>query len=137
MKKYLIYLGLFAAVGIGLVYYYTQRDSRNDIKYRKAEESISALALFEAFEEDEEGALERFLGKTVLVSGEIHSLDLSPEKATIVLDTGDPLSTIVCEMNHNLQSDFGMLSEGQSVEVKGECSGKLMDIILVNCILIN
>ena len=137
MKKYIIYFGLIILVGIGLMYYYTQRDSRNDIRYRKPVEDISALSLFQAFDQDEQAADHRFLGKTVKVSGQIQSIETSPEKTTISLDTGDPMSAVICEMNNNLQSDFSQLKEGQVLALKGECSGKLMDIILVNCVLEN
>lgn len=137
MKKYLLYFVLLLLLGVGGMYYYTQRDSRNDIVNRKPSEEISAVALLQAFEQDEKVAEDRFLGKTIEVSGQVQSIDTNTEKTTITLDTGDPISAIVCEMNNNLKTDFSQIMEGQDLALKGECSGKLMDIILVNCVMIN
>jgi hypothetical protein len=135
MKKVLgVFLLLVILLG-GTVYYFTQRDYRNDIKYHKADEELSALELYAAFEADEEKANTRFLGKTLLVTGVAQSVEQEGTSTTIKLETGDPLGSIVCEMNTELQSDFGKVNEGQSVSIKGECSGKLFDIILVNSII--
>lgn len=137
MKKGLIYFGILLILGAGFMYYYTQRDSRNDIIHRKADVEVSAIELLESFGQDENAAEERFLGKTVSVSGIIQSLENSPGKTTITLESGDPISAVVCEMNNMLQADFSSLEEGQQLTIKGECSGKLMDVILVNCVIEN
>ena len=38
-------------------------------------------------------------------------------------------------MNVNVSQDFSDYRAGDQVIIKGECSGKLMDIILVNCVI--
>lgn len=137
MKKIIWFVAIILLLGAGVAYYYTQYDSRNEIKFRKAEESVTATEILEIFENDEDAALKRFLGKTISVEGRIQSVDFTPEKTTVVLDAGDVMSTIVCEMNNNVTFDVGALNEGDLVKVKGECSGKLIDIILVNCVIDN
>ncbi|MBK8506599.1 MAG: hypothetical protein IPL46_33035 [Saprospiraceae bacterium] len=135
MKRIIVsFLVLSIAVGAA-VYYYTQRDSRNDIKYQKAEAEITASVLYAIYSEDEDLADSRYLGKVITVSGQIVSVDQEDEKITISLDTDDPLNAVVCEMNTKIQADFSDIREGHEISIKGECSGKLMDIILVNCIL--
>jgi hypothetical protein len=135
MKKIIIgFLVLSILTGVS-VYYYTQRDSRNDIKYQEAVTQISASALFESYGANENLANSHYLGKVISVSGQIDAIDQENGKTTISLGTGDPLGAVVCEMNTSIQSDFSNLHEGLEISLKGECSGKLMDIILVNCIL--
>lgn len=123
-------------VGMG-IYYYTQRDSRNDILHRAPDESLTSVALMHEFAVDDQKAEERFLGKTIEVEGDVLSIEKTSGKTTISLNAGDPISAIVCEMNNNLQSDFSMIHENQTLKIKGEVSGKLMDIILVNCTVVN
>jgi hypothetical protein len=135
MKKIIVGLLLLGIIAGAAVYYYTQRDSRNDIKYQKAEEEITANALYEFYRADEDQANDRFLGKVISVSGQIEAIDQENGKTTISINTGDPLSAVVCEMNTSIQSDFSDIGEGDQISLKGECSGKLIDIILVNCIL--
>ena len=135
MKKILAILLVVAIILGGAGYYFTQRDFRNDIKYQEAEEKISATDLYATFEMNEEEANMRFLGKTLLVTGVVLASEKEGVRTTIKLDSGDPLGSIVCEMNTELQSDFGNVNEGQSIAIKGECSGKLFDIILVNSVI--
>lgn len=135
MKKIIVGLLVLAVATGAAVYYYTQRDSRNDIKYQKAVAEMTASALYEIYSENEDLADSRYLGKVITVSGQIVSVDQEDEKITISLDTDDPLNAVVCEMNTRIQADFSDIREGHEISIKGECSGKLMDIILVNCIL--
>jgi hypothetical protein len=135
MKKFIWYLLMLMVAAALIGYYYTQRDFRNDIRYIKADINISAQDLHAAFSVDEDSANGRFLGKIIAVAGLVQSVDTLPEKTTISLDTGDPMSAVVCEMNANIQSDFTGIVRGEELTVKGECSGKLFDIILVNCVI--
>ncbi len=135
MKKIILTIMILFIVGAFSVYYYTQRDSRNDIRYMEAVEDISATSLLESYDMNEGSANDRFLGKVISVSGKILSITNELQETTIYLDTGNPMSSVVCEMNSNIQADFSNIKEGQDVSVKGELSGKLLDIILVNCIL--
>ena len=135
MKKIILIILILLMVGAFSVYYYTQRDSRNDIRYMEAVEDISTTSLLEAYDLNEGSANDRFLGKVISVSGKILSISTELQETTIYLDTGNPMSSVVCEMNSNIQADFSHIKEGQDVSVKGELSGKLLDIILVNCIL--
>ncbi|NND31058.1 MAG: hypothetical protein HKN76_00615 [Saprospiraceae bacterium] len=136
MKKIIGYLLLVGIIVGGIGYYYTQRDYRDDIKYTDADVEINATDLFAAFEVNEDDANTRFLGKIILVEGVVLSVDHEGEKITIKLDSGDPMGAIVCEMNRNIESDVDSVKAGDSLSIKGECSGKLFDIILVNCVMI-
>lgn len=135
MRKFILYLLMLMVAGALIGYYYTQRDFRNDIRYTEADINISSQDLYAAFSVDEDSANNRFLGKIIAVTGLVQSVDAQPEKTTISLGTGDPMSAVVCEMNANIQSDFTGIVRGEELTVKGECSGMLFDIILVNCVI--
>lgn len=135
MRKFIWYLLMLMVAGALIGYYYAQRDFRNDIRYTEADINISSQDLYAAFSVDEDSANNRFLGKIIAVTGLVQSVDAQPEKTTISLGTGDPMSAVVCEMNANIQSDFTGIVRGEELTVKGECSGMLFDIILVNCVI--
>lgn len=135
MRKFILYLLMLMVAGALIGYYYAQRDFRNDIRYTEADINISSQDLYAAFSVDEDSANNRFLGKIIAVTGLVQSVDAQPEKTTISLGTGDPMSAVVCEMNANIQSDFTGIVRGEELTVKGECSGMLFDIILVNCVI--
>jgi hypothetical protein len=133
-KRIVIILFLVLACIIG-AYYYTQRDFRNDIVNKEALFQLDAKALIAEYEMGEAHANDRYLGKTIAVNGTIRSVEREGGEVTIFLDAGDPLSEVVCEMNMNVAQDYSDYRTGDQVVIKGECSGKLMDIILVNCVI--
>ena len=135
MKKILLYILALGILVLGSIYYYTQRDSRNDIKHAKAEVELSSTDLLSSYENSEEDANSLFLGKTLMVQGILDDISQEGEKVTIKLESDSPLSSVVCEMNTKIRSDFSALNQGQNIQIKGVCSGKLMDIILVNCVI--
>ncbi len=116
-------------------YYYATVDYRNDIVSKKVIEYIDTDQLLSVFSEDEQAGNERFLGKVIVVSGRVASVTVQEDKPTIILETNSPMSGIVCELNVDLYSSDQKVEVGDYISIKGECTGYLMDIILVNCII--
>lgn len=135
MKKTILLILLVGGLILAGVYFYIQRDSRNDIRFAKPDVELSSEALYASYETDEEKANSQYLGKTLLIHGNLEDITSEGDQVTITLQSDSPLNSIVCEMNTNLDADFANLRKNQEITVKGICSGKLMDIILVNCII--
>ena len=136
MKKWYVILILLCLAGLGS-YYYMNYDFRNAIKNTKADYELSSKDLFEAFDADEGAANTKYTGKILEISGSVTDVVTESDQVSISLHTGDMMSVIVCELNKTLSSDEISLKVGDSIKIKGECSGKLIDIILVNCVVIN
>ncbi len=112
-------------------------DFRNAIKNKKADYELSSKDLFEAFDADEGAANTKYTGKILEISGSVTDVVKESDQVSISLDTGDMMSVIVCELNKTLSPDEISIKVGDSIKIKGECSGKLIDIILVNCVVVN
>lgn len=130
-KRTLLILLVVAAAAAGL---YTWREWQRGVKGAAeldVSEKLAAASLLGAFTGDEPAANARFNEKVVQVSGTVRSIG-APEngKVSVTLETGDPLAGIVCEF---AQADAPAWRAGQQVEVKGICTGLLMDVILVRC----
>ena len=135
MKK-ILGIGLLLVLLLGGIgYYYTQHDHRNAIRSASPDFTLPASEVFALFEEDEQEANKKLLGKTVAMEGVVSSISSSPEKISISLESGAPIGEVVCELNMNLVESIDQVSEGQVVNIKGECSGKLIDVIFVNCVI--
>ena len=50
---------------------------------------------------------------------------------------GPDLAGIGCEFENKLQNKLATLKEGQTIKVKGICTGILMDVVLVDCVIEN
>ena len=132
-KRSLIVFILFAVlIGAAILFIYT--------KWNKATESIenaeavqlNATDLFRAFSENEQLATQTYNGKVLEITGIVSSTATNQEGKIIVqLQSHDPFFGINCTMEKE-----EMIKEGETVTIKGVCSGFTTDVILIRCNLI-
>jgi hypothetical protein len=102
----------------------------------EASHVVSATELLADFQQDEEAATAKYVGDhstPIEVAGTIRLIDTeAPGIINAVLDTGDPMSGVVCEFNENdFPADW---RPGMDVRIKGFCSGMLMDVVIQRCV---
>ena|SRR5690242_5648387 len=140
MKKYLKYVAavIIAAVSFGYFGYYYINKPKESIARKEPDVIISPQKLLEEFTADEQAANAKYLDKIIEVSGKVASKNKSESnKITILLDTGDPMSSVTCELSPKETSKSSAVDEGSIIEVKGICTGMLSDIVLVDCIILS
>lgn len=136
MKKWVL-LSIILALSLFGVYYYINHDFRNSVQNKKPDFELSSKDLFLEFDRDDDQAHSKYLGKTLSISGVIASVSQEGDRITISLETEDMMSAVVCELNVSLAPKNLSVKEGDPIKIKGECSGKLIDIILVNSVIVN
>jgi len=96
--------------------------------------AVTAETLFREYAGDEKAADERYLNKTIAVTGTVAELDTNQDgQIVVVLSTGDPAGGIAC----TLRDKTGVrMREQDVIRLKGICSGRLADVILTDCISI-
>ncbi len=133
MKKFLLLALAAAAIG-GAVAYYLYNKPHRDIASEEAAHTLTADALFDAFEADEASANALYLDKVVAVSGTVAEVTQNGAGQSVITLTA--ANAMMGGVSATMQ-DSGAISvtEGQSVTVKCRCTGYLMDVILINCTL--
>ncbi len=131
MKKIFAVLAILAVIG-GCIGYYMYNKPADKMESLKVDESLSAEQLFASYEADEMAANKRFLDKIIVVKGKVAKTKKDEEKATILLDTGDILANIMCQME-NIEGNLP--AEGSIVSIKGLCTGYLTDVVLIKGII--
>lgn len=134
MKKYLLILGLLGVGGLALGYFLWNKPHKN-IGASTAAFSLEAAALLTEFEADESAANTKYNDQVLQVSGNV--ADVSKDAAGLVkvtLDTGNPLSGIICELNQETDHARLDFQTGEPVVFKGVCTGMLSDVILIRCV---
>lgn len=131
MKKVLLIVlivGLAVAV-TGLYYYNKPIES---LKNSPAAFQLSADSLFAAYEEDESAANALYLDKTIEVSGKILAINTDTSGISLTLRTNSEMFGVICKLEDKSvpESNF---SVGQPIRLKGQCTGYLMDVVLVRC----
>ncbi len=133
MKK-LLFVFLTAGLVIGAaVGYYLWNKPHKNMSSTKAAYSIDAQSLFEAYDADEAGANQKYLGKVIAVSGVVAQV-VGGEKKTVVLATDNGVFGVKCELDPFSTVKFPDYKAGDQVMLKGECTGFLGDVVLVRCV---
>ena len=137
MKKWKkILLGLLlvaiAAAGYGF-YLYNKKPA--DVRTLTANYQLTAEALLADFNKDETAANTKYLDKVIAVSGKVTEvkLDTATGQATVILDSGDPMAAVTCSFYNDEAAAVKQLKQGDAIVIKGNCTGKLMDVVLNKC----
>jgi tRNA_anti-like len=128
--KIILVLAIIAALGG----YYVYNKPVSGLEDTKPAFTMSSDELFTAFETDETAANKKFLGKVIEVSGTVQSVNHEQDGNTsVTLQTAGGMFGVICRLD-SLNSSPQGITNGQKVSMKGECSGMLMDVVLVRCI---
>ncbi len=136
MKKLLL-LALIIAVAGGGFGYYMWNKAPEGVARKRPEFTVTPAALLADFENNEEVANAKYLGKVVQVKGKI--LEIIPGEdmvMQVILDTGDLMSRVSCTMEEEHSKFLARnLKKDDMVSIKGFCTGKLDDIIMERCVI--
>lgn len=131
IKKVFMAVGVILIVSAIFVYNLYTREHR--MIEQEHYTSINASELFRAFEENEAQANTKFLNQVIEAKGVVSEILTNQENNTVVvLKSNDPLFGISC----TLKQSTTRLSEGDSIILKGICTGYLSDVVLTDCIII-
>ncbi|MEW7292159.1 OB-fold protein [Aquimarina sp. 2304DJ70-9] len=99
--------------------------------------SIEATKVLNDFQNNETEANAKYLEKIIQVTGVISEQSLTNEKGIITLNSDDSFGSVMCHLDIKENKKMGALKTGQTVIIKGICTGYLMDVILVKCVILN
>ena len=131
--RYLKYIFLIAAIG-AVTGFYMYNEPVKSTSSKNADLIIQSQDLFSAYEKNEIEANRKYLNKVVSVVGAVSSVSREDNTDVVTLKTDDGMFGVVCKMeqSEDLKSN---VKPGERVKVKGICSGMLMDVVMMRCIL--
>ena len=133
MKKITIYI-LILGIFIGYKMY---NKPHINVAKKSVDINITANTLLADFSSDETKANTEYLDKIIAVKGMVTTIEFNGEKAAISLQTKDDFGSVVCYLVKDEFKKSAEIKEGQEVILKGICTGFLMDVILVKCVIMN
>lgn len=134
--KVLVIFVIIGLISLGIGYYlYNKR--HQSILNEKPVFIIEASILVAEYDKSETVANKKFLGKVIEVRGVV-SEKIKDKKGNISLTLQGPdLAGVGCEFEKAAIDDVAGIVEGQEVVIKGICTGVLMDVVLVDCVIAN
>ncbi|MCS3795350.1 hypothetical protein [Niastella sp. OAS944] len=120
----------------GLLIYFYNKPTRNVAAETGI--SITAAELYAQFNTDHLQANEVYLNKVLQVSGQVLSIKNTPYAAPVViLNTGNPECGIACLLNHLVAPTAHPVKPGETIIIKGICTGYVNHVVLSNSSLVN
>ena len=141
MKKRLKKYGFFVFVGLGIVaagviYAYTEFSRRlPDTHNLNAAFHFEADDLLRLFEVEESKAATQYADKVISVQGFVSSVQATDTSAIVFLNDGSSMSSVICQFDQKNFQEILELQKGERITVKGVCSGYLMDVVMVRCVV--
>lgn len=132
MKKQILLIGLVIAGALGIIAYSQYNKKVESVEKMEIEVEITAEDLLNNYDENEANSNTMYLDKVILVTGKVADVKIDENKKSIFLETGNDLSNIICQLEDSTQD---LPSIGETVKIKGICTGFLMDVVIVRAII--
>ncbi len=131
-KSYFFGIGIIllclAAWGIYKVY-----QPHHNVEADQPVTTLPATILYNEFLHDETAASKKWAGKVVEVTGMITAVTENGEYISVSLEAA-PEGGVNCSfLKKDLDPELN-LKKGDSITIKGKCTGFLMDVNLVDCV---
>ena len=108
-----------------------------DISNVDAQIVIDSNDLFKDYLTNETEANTKYLEQVIQVTGTIEDINIVKDKSIIALTSEDTFGSVLCHLDADKDHKIAQLQKGQSIQIKGVCTGFLMDVILVKSVIIN
>lgn len=129
MKKLLkILLGLFLLLVIA--YFIVMNLPKANIKNKDAFKSITASALYQEFQNNEKLASSNYIGKVIMVSGILQKKTLDNQEAPVVFLGQNNQDQVLVTLDINQSQKLEKFKIGDEINIKAQCSGLLMEVIM-------
>jgi hypothetical protein len=125
-----ILLLVLASAGYG---WYLYNKPHRSAAGKKADVTIDADTLFHQYQADEHAADLKYMGKVISVTGRLSEIQHSGNSVIWILSTQPGGGGVNCQLFPGAQTGPGP-KQGESVTVKGRCTGFLMDVNLSDCV---
>jgi len=120
-----------AVIALGYAVYIWNKPARNVA--REDAIKISAVAIFDSFNNDETSANKLFLNKAIEVTGMVNAVKKNQAGQTVVLlKSNDPMFGVNC----TFKKDPGTINTNSTITFKGICTGYLSDVVLNEGIIV-
>lgn len=136
MKKIIIGIIALLILGGATTAYFIYNKPHQDIASANVDYSLNAKDLYAEYDKDEQKADKKYLDKILKVKGKVADIK-KDSVVTIMLESGAMMGLVACEMDEFSEHKEIKVEHGETVTIKGILTGKLIDVVLVRCIILN
>jgi hypothetical protein len=140
-KKYFFIAGIIVlfllAIGAGYGWYLFHKPHAG-VSGITAVAHIKSAGLYDRFQKNEGTADSQYLGQVLEVEGPVSDVEKTDSTLSIILECGAGAGGgINCSMAGGPAGKIPLPAKGAILTVKGRCTGFLMDVNMVDCVIQN
>jgi hypothetical protein len=132
-KKYFFGIGI-ALLCLAILGIYSIFKPHQNVEGESPVASFSARDLYSEFQHDEAAADKKWVGKVLEVKGVISSVSEAGKYESVNLAAASDGGINCSFLKKDMDSDTGF-NKGDSITIKGKCTGFLMDVNMVDCVI--
>ncbi|NKI27544.1 hypothetical protein HCG49_13320 [Arenibacter sp. 6A1] len=135
-KRFYVVLSfiVLAVLALGISLYLYNKPHVN-IEKSEPEYFLTAQELITEYQKHEIETDKKYSERILQVKGQINEISINKDKSVIVLKPTGEVSSVICHMLPVENTKLLKLEKGDMVTIKGKCTGYLLDVIMVRCIL--
>jgi len=107
-----------------------------DIKKSEANLITDANIILIDYESNEEKANIKYTNNIIQIKGLISEISTYDGNVTITLKDKNFDASIICNLLPEENFDALQLKKGKEISIKGICTGYLLDVILIKCVIV-
>lgn len=137
-RTFKIFFGFLLLAVLGLVasiYYYNK--PHVDVQKSEATYVLTAQNLIDEYRNNETDTDKKYSETVIQVKGKVFEISTLKGNSVITLKDEGLESSIICHMLPEDNKRTLQFKKGDEINVKGICSGYLMDVIMVRCTLVD
>jgi len=137
-RTFKIFFGVLILVALGLVVsIYLYNKPHVDVKDSEAAYVLTAQNLIDEYQTNEMDTNKKYSETVIQVKGTIFEISTLKGNSVITLKDEGLESSIICHMLPEENKRTLQFKKGDEINVKGICTGYLMDVIMVRCTLVD
>jgi len=134
-RKTVIIVLLIVITSVLALVMYVYNKPHVNVKKAEAAFVVTAQNLISEYQQDETKTNEKYSESVIQVKGTIFEISTLKGNSVITLKDENLESSIICHMLPEENTRALQIKKGQDIEIKGICTGYLMDVIMVRCTL--
>ena len=137
-KSIKILIGLILLISIVLLYALNLYNKPHlDVEKSNADIVISIQNLLADYKNDENFSNNKYVDQIIQIKGEISDITIENGNSVIIFKDSTSGSSVMCHMSPEENLKVLKLKKDGKITIKGICTGYLLDVIMIRCVLVN
>ena len=108
-----------------------------NVEKTEADLVIYIHELLDDYKNDENLANGKYVDRVIQISGEISEINIENGNSIIIFKDSTGTSSVMCHMSPEENLKVLKLKKDGEIILKGICTGYLLDVMLIRCVLVN